>query len=189
MVLEVLNDLPVQEGAGTARPRPVGQGIFPAFASLPESLRDSATPGLTGTGTCENLNMASAGIRGIFLVTFDNIAGPKLTAEAPLGCISSESFDTISEYVITQPSLCGKVVTVLHPALCAEATPSVPVPITAPMKVMSCPIGLSHEVSLRVNNLLYTLHVPNLVIAAVSPKPTALLRRPTPGARRGPAAI
>ena len=104
--------------------------------------------------------MASAGIRGLFLVTFDNIAGPKLTAEAPLGCISSESFDTISEYVITQPSLCGKVVTVLHPALCAEATPSVPVPIAAPIKVMSCPIGLSHEVRLRVKILFYTLHVP-----------------------------
>ena len=91
-------------------------------------------------------------VRAVFLASFDNIVGPKLDFQSPAGSISVESFDAISEYVITQPSLCGKIITVLHPTLCSEeALPrqdgkeGSSSSTANPAMVMSCPIGLSHE--------------------------------------------
>jgi hypothetical protein len=84
----------------------------------------------------------------IFFASFDNIAGPRLEFQAPSGYISADSFDSISEYMITQPDLCGKVVTIEHHSLGESspaggvATPSIS---DRPAKIMGCPIGLMHE--------------------------------------------
>jgi nitrogen permease regulator 2-like protein len=56
-----------------------------------------------------------SGILAIFFSEFDNIVGPKIVYQAPAGFITPEDFDAVSEYTITKPDLCGKVVSVLHP--------------------------------------------------------------------------
>jgi hypothetical protein len=53
-------------------------------------------------------------IRAIFYAEFDNTVGPKVFFQAPEGCIAAEDFDDVSDYIITRPDLCGKVLTVLH---------------------------------------------------------------------------
>jgi hypothetical protein len=59
----------------------------------------------------------SEGIRAIFYAEFDNIVGPKILYQAPDNYVSADDFDDISEYMITKPDLCGKVLTVIHPSL------------------------------------------------------------------------
>lgn len=56
-------------------------------------------------------------IRAIFYAEFDNVAGPVIRAQAPAGYLRSEDFDDVSEYIITRPELCGRVVIVVHPHL------------------------------------------------------------------------
>lgn len=56
-------------------------------------------------------------IRGLFYAEFDNTVGPKIFFQAPEGFICADDFDDISEYMITKPDLCGKIVTVVHPSM------------------------------------------------------------------------
>jgi nitrogen permease regulator 2-like protein len=74
----------------------------------------------------------------VFFAAFDNVVGPRIEYQVPGGFMSVESFDAVSDFLITR-DLCGKVVTIVHPTLVGE--PKAP----RPAHVMGCPIGLSHE--------------------------------------------
>ncbi len=41
---------------------------------------------------------------------FDNIVGPRLIYQVPTNVISSEAFESVSDYVIVGHHLCGKVI-------------------------------------------------------------------------------
>jgi hypothetical protein len=49
---------------------------------------------------------------GIFFAEFDNTVGPKITCQSPEGFLSDEFFEAISDFMITGPELCHKLVTV-----------------------------------------------------------------------------
>lgn len=50
---------------------------------------------------------------GVFYSEFDNILGPKIVYQAGR-CPTGDVFDKISDYFITKPHLCGKIVTVFQ---------------------------------------------------------------------------
>lgn len=62
------------------------------------------------------MSAAGKGILCIFYAEFDNILGPKIKYQSPEGFIPEDAFDTVSDYVITKPDLCGRVVTVVQPS-------------------------------------------------------------------------
>jgi len=47
----------------------------------------------------------------VFFAEFDNTVGPKIYCQAPEGFLSDELFDSISDFIITGPELCHKLVT------------------------------------------------------------------------------
>ena len=49
---------------------------------------------------------------GLFYSFFHNIEGPKLAVEYPVDCISLETFNSISDYIITKDQLCGALIRV-----------------------------------------------------------------------------
>ena len=49
--------------------------------------------------------------RAVFYSEFDNVVGPKIVYQAPLGYLAADEFDSISDFVITKPQLCGRTVT------------------------------------------------------------------------------
>lgn len=51
----------------------------------------------------------------IFYAEFDNIAGPQILYQAPNEYLSNEVFDSISDYIIIDKPLCGKIVTLVLP--------------------------------------------------------------------------
>lgn len=126
-----------------------------------------------------------ANIGGVFYAEFDNIVGPKIVYQSPDGFFDPEDFDAVSEYMITKPDLCGKVVSVLHSgfragprrgrstayrhggaaiALLADSREEVTVAAgsstvetaPSPVKVVTFPVGLSHEKYMR-NSLLFSV--------------------------------
>lgn len=126
-----------------------------------------------------------ANIGGVFYAEFDNIVGPKIVYQSPDGFFDPEDFDAVSEYMITKPDLCGKVVSVLHAgfragprkgrsalyrhataaaALSAEAREDTAGVLSSssaggaatPVKVVTFPVGLSHEKYMR-NSLLFSV--------------------------------
>lgn len=48
----------------------------------------------------------------IFYCEFDNERGPVLYCQTPTDFLSTVQFDNISQYLITKPQFCGKLVTV-----------------------------------------------------------------------------
>jgi len=50
-------------------------------------------------------------LKSIFFSEFDNIVGPKITFQVPESFVGSELFETIHEYVITKPNMCGHLIT------------------------------------------------------------------------------
>jgi len=53
----------------------------------------------------------------VFVAEFDNVLGRKIACQAPEGFIAKDDFEQVAPYIITKPELCGRVVTVIHPAL------------------------------------------------------------------------
>jgi len=49
---------------------------------------------------------------GIIFAEFHPVQGPKITHQCPEGLLSADSFDGISEFIITKPQLCGRLVTI-----------------------------------------------------------------------------
>jgi hypothetical protein len=49
-------------------------------------------------------------IKCIFYSEFDNNAGPKIVYQVPENFLTEETFDAISEYIITKSSLCGRII-------------------------------------------------------------------------------
>ena len=52
-------------------------------------------------------------IKCIFYSEFDNIKGPQITHQIPEKFQISSIFETISEYIITKPYLCGRLLSML----------------------------------------------------------------------------
>jgi len=55
---------------------------------------------------------ALAALRGVFFAEFHAVQGPRIASQAPEGLLSAEVFDSIAEYVIPKPQLCGRLVMV-----------------------------------------------------------------------------
>jgi hypothetical protein len=71
-------------------------------------LRKMAGGAVTAFGT-ERLQSDNK-MKGILFSEFDPIAGPKLAHQVPSGLLEKESFEAISDYIITKPQLCGKII-------------------------------------------------------------------------------
>ena len=52
------------------------------------------------------------GLLGITYSEFDNKVGPRLLFSYPNGVISSETFETLSDYVIVGKHLCNKIIAI-----------------------------------------------------------------------------
>jgi len=50
-------------------------------------------------------------LHALFFAEFHHLQGPKISFQSPDGFISADTFDGISEYIITKPQLCGRLVT------------------------------------------------------------------------------
>lgn len=53
---------------------------------------------------------------GIFFAEFHPVQGPKVTFQAPEGLLKNDTFESISDYVIPKPQLCGRLVTLYAPS-------------------------------------------------------------------------
>lgn len=51
-------------------------------------------------------------LRAIWFAEFDNKVGPKITYQAPKAFLTPECFDEVSDFMITSPELCHKLITV-----------------------------------------------------------------------------
>ena len=49
---------------------------------------------------------------GVFYSEFDNTVGPQIVYQAPENAVAPETFDAVSDYVITDKDLCGSLLTV-----------------------------------------------------------------------------
>ena len=47
----------------------------------------------------------------IFYAEFDNVAGPQIRYQAPSKYLSGDTFDSISDYIIIDKPLCGRIIT------------------------------------------------------------------------------
>lgn len=52
------------------------------------------------------------GLLGITYSEFDNKVGPRLLYSYPSGILSSETFETLSDYVIVGKHLCNKIIAI-----------------------------------------------------------------------------
>jgi hypothetical protein len=68
-------------------------------------------------------------LRAVLYSEFDPIAGPKLSHQVPEGTMGKETFEAITDYIITKPQLCGKLISM---TACG-------------MKVMGFPVCLEHN--------------------------------------------
>ena len=72
---------------------------------------NSGSGGDTGTGGNSNSN-SNNGLLGITYSEFDNKVGPRLLYSYPSDVISSETFETLSDYVIVGKHLCNKIIAI-----------------------------------------------------------------------------
>jgi hypothetical protein len=62
--------------------------------------------------TNTNNNHNRKGLLGITYSEFDNKVGPRLLYSYPSDVISSETFETLSDYVIVGKHLCNKIIAI-----------------------------------------------------------------------------
>lgn len=96
---------PASTSTTPAAPLPPATALPPVPEPIP-SFDDSGAPAPVPMGALMSR------LRGVFYSEFDNVVGPKICYQAPDGYLSAEAFDSISDYVITKPQLCGKLITV-----------------------------------------------------------------------------
>ena len=99
--------------------------------------------------------MANTALHALFYAEFDIILGPRIIHQSPRNALSELDFDMISEFVITKPDLCGRVVTVVHPLLSTTRQAAT---------VVSFPVGLHGDKYPR-NTLLFSV---GFVLAAAA---------------------
>jgi hypothetical protein len=46
----------------------------------------------------------------VFVVEFDNTIGPNILLQSPAGFFGEGVFDTVADFIITRPDLCGKII-------------------------------------------------------------------------------
>ncbi len=88
-----------------------------ASAGAVTSVTATTDSGSGGGGTGGGSGSGSAsgrGLVGVFYSEFDNILGPKITYQTPKGFLRSEVFDEVSDFIITCPELCHKLITFTH---------------------------------------------------------------------------
>jgi hypothetical protein len=67
------------------------------------------------TNNTNNTNNNSSNCKGLLGITyseFDNKVGPRLLYAYPSGVLSSETFETLSDYVIVGKHLCNKIIAI-----------------------------------------------------------------------------
>lgn len=50
-------------------------------------------------------------MKGIVYTEFDNVAGPIIRYQTPANCLPLDLFDSVSDYIIVDKPLCGKLIT------------------------------------------------------------------------------
>ena len=63
---------------------------------------------------------------GVMLCVFDNVSGPLIKCQVPARGVSTDDFDVISDYVITNPKLAGRVLCVSLPGASSRRILSYP---------------------------------------------------------------
>jgi hypothetical protein len=114
---------PVSVGGASAAAAVTAGGIFDrtAHGSAGAGAGSASSMALGAGGGAVVRSGAAGGVVGlpsgllsVFYAEFDNILGPKIAVQAPRSFLRADEFDDVSDFIITAPELCHRLITFRH---------------------------------------------------------------------------